>query len=464
MARDQAFDSTIPDGLAVFQHSPILSRYDIYEEIGRGGMGIVYRGRHRLLEKTVAIKSCVTGRHVERFQREAKLLATITSPYIVPVHDFELLPDGRAVLVMDWIAGKDLHRLLKDQKEPISEEVVLAWMLQVSEGMAAAQELGIVHRDLKPSNVLLDGDEIAHVADFGLAVADSLEQLTMSGGMMGTPHYMAPEQAEDPRRVDSRADIYSFGATFYHVLTGLPPFQADSAFSILYKHKTAPLVPPRNHRPNLSDKVNAILERCLAKTPADRFNSFQEIVAQLRVSTTSTTISPWMTTGDDVELQTILTHYFERRSSYFNGAGRSNTQLDCFEFPNGQTIQIILGDLLAQRVEAVVSSDTCDLTMQAGISASIREAAGRFAEREARLKAPIRPGRVVVTSAGSMHARLIFHAGMIGVVDQEFVRPSRDLIAEIVSSCFYHADTHNVRSMAFPLLGLSITHKSGHSS
>jgi serine/threonine protein kinase len=209
-------------------------------------MGVVYRGRHRLLDKQVAIKFCIPGRETERFQREARLLASVRSPHTVPVHDFDLLPDGRAILVMDWVVGRDLRKLLCDTEDPLPEGRVLAWMVQVCEGMQAVAEQGIVHRDLKPSNILVDQRDQASVADFGLAWSAHVEQLTVAGCMMGTPHYMAPEQAEDPRRVDTRADIYSFGATFYHVLTGRPPFEGDTGFSILYKHKTEPLIPPPN--------------------------------------------------------------------------------------------------------------------------------------------------------------------------------------------------------------------------
>src|SRR5262249_23985215 len=148
------------------------------------------------------------------------------------------------------------------------------WMLQVCEGMQAAADQGVVHRDLKPSNMLVDHQDQVHVADFGLARSAQVEQLTLLGGPMGTPHYMAPEQAEDPHGVDARADIYSFGATFYHVLTGQPPFQGETSFAILFKHKMEPLVSPQARNPLLSTRVSECLERCLAKSPNQRFTNF----------------------------------------------------------------------------------------------------------------------------------------------------------------------------------------------
>src|SRR5262249_42166077 len=140
-----------PSDLTSLAQAPILSRYEVLEEIGRGGMGVVYRCRHRLLDHKVAIKFCMPGKEIERFQREAKLLASIRSRHVVPVHDFDLLPDGRAMLVMDWVPGRDLRTLINENSGPFPESRAVPWMLQVCEGMQAAADQGIVHRDLKPS-------------------------------------------------------------------------------------------------------------------------------------------------------------------------------------------------------------------------------------------------------------------------------------------------------------------------
>jgi predicted Ser/Thr protein kinase len=189
------------------QPSALLERYEICEEVGRGAMGVVYRGRHRLLDRRVAIKICLLESHVERFHREAQLLASVSSPYIVAVHDFAVIGSGRAILVLDWIEGTDLDRLIRAAGGPIDEARAMRWMIQVCRGMQEAASRGIVHRDLKPSNILIDEHDQAHVADFGLASHQQSCRLTFGGAPMGTPHYMAPEQAEDPRGVDTRADV-----------------------------------------------------------------------------------------------------------------------------------------------------------------------------------------------------------------------------------------------------------------
>lgn len=424
------------------------ARYEVQEQIGRGAMGIVFRGRHCLLELPVAIKLCAAGQSLHRFRREAKLLAKVRSPYIVAIHDFEDLADGRAVLVMDWIDGEDLRTRMKGHRGGFPEEHVLPWMRHVCEAMIVAAERGIVHRDLKPSNILIDSSGQARVADFGLARSDD-QEITQSGTVMGTPYYMAPEQAEDPSGVDTRADIYSFGATFYHALTAEPPFDGPSSFAIMYKHKTEPLVAPGFKNPALSDRICEVLERCLAKTPADRFATFADLRKHLQPG--HELASPWLDTNDP-ELDEYILRYLKGKHFFLQGAREFNSTLEEFSFPRGQTLRIIHGDITEQRVEAVVSSDTYGLAMNYGVALAIAQAAGPEVMSQARSLAPIRPGRVAVTSGGTL-SRLVFHGVTVGRRHDRIVRPSRDLIAEIMASSFQLADTHNVRSIAFPLLG-----------
>jgi O-acetyl-ADP-ribose deacetylase (regulator of RNase III) len=398
----------------------------------------------------VAIKILKPGTSPHRFLREARILAQLKSPYIVRVHDFEILDDDVPMLVMEWVEGNDLHQMMEDFGGRVSEQYVLPWMRDVCEGMKVAAGEGIIHRDLKPSNILLDSRNHARVADFGLA-RDPAKRAEMSapGQLLGTAYYMAPEQAEDPRGVDTRADIYSFGATFYHALTGTPPFSGETIFSILFKHKTEPLISPKARFPAISERLNAILERCLAKSPTDRFQSFATLLRQLEAPAEES--SPWDAT-DEEDLAVYLSQYGARRHIYFRFP-RSTDLCDVYDFPGGRTIRILVGDVVSQKVDALVSSDDESLRMGGGVSAAIRNASAGPIWSDARRFAPVRPGRAIVTSAGALTARFVFHGITTGYRGDRFLRPSPDLISEILASCFYHADTFNVTSIAFPLLG-----------
>lgn len=428
-----------------------IEKYEVLGEIGRGAMGVVLRGRHKVLNRNVAIKVMQPHAVSDRFIREAQLLAKINSPHVVTLYDYYVLESGCQVLVMEWVEGSTLYEVIKSKASSLTELTILPWMKQTCEGMYAAASLGIVHRDLKPSNILIDSNGLVRIADFGLA-RESMNQdeLSQTGLVMGTPYYMSPEQAEDPRGVDTRSDIYSYGATYYHALVGKPPFTGGSSFSILYKHKTEPLISPRSLTADLSESTNEILERCLAKSPQDRFSSFREILKHLGGGLDST--PPWIASNDH-EMIPYLERYQQRRLSYFRADNPRNTDLDVYTFPRGQQLKIIIGDIVCQQVEAIVSSDTSWLGMEFGVSVAIRRAAGESVVHEARRKAPVRPGRAIVTSAGKLPSRLVIHAVTVGAINELFISPSRNLISEIMSSCIYHADSHEIASIAFPLLG-----------
>lgn len=423
-------------------------RYELLEAIGQGGMGIVLRGHDQVLNRAVALKLCRPHADVSRLHREAVAMAGIQSRHVVSVHDFLKLNQHRGVLVMDWIDGKDLATIMRDRSTILNDDVVRQWMRDVCTGMIDAEAKGVIHRDLKPSNIIIDAHQRALVMDFGIATGQTMEHLTLDGQVLGTPWYMAPEQAEDPSNVDTRADVYSFGATFYHAIVRQPPFEAETPWSVVWKHKTEPLIPPKSRNPSVSSVLNDCLERCLAKDPADRFSSFSQINEVLG----SSSIQPWEHTMDET-LANYLGIFKVHRKQFLGADPTEHEQPTIFDFPNRRRLKILFGDLTEQTVDVLVSSDDAMLTMSSGVSAALAKRAGGSFREEAQRFTPVRAGRVVVTAAGDLPSRFVFHGISIGVDGESRQFPTRDVIAEIVDSCFYQAETLSIESIAFPLLG-----------
>ena len=411
-------------------------------------MASVYLAQDKTLGRPVAIKIGKSAADLDRQEREAQTLAQITSPHVVAVYDFKRLDQHDACVIMQFIDGNDLNVIVTSQgAQPAIR--VQRWMLEVASGMAATEKVRIVHRDLKPSNVVIDKDDKAHITDFGIAYSPSFASLTQRGDLLGTPLYIAPEQVEDVGKVDARADIYSFGATFYHVLTGQPPFRSASLWDLLLKHKIEPLVPPISLTPAIPQLLNDCIERCMAKQPIDRYQSFEGIVSQLGENAGK---DPWQHAADPIALPFEQRYYEQKAALMANTSSDAGSSVE-FTLPNGKRLLILHGDLSQQDVEVVVSSDDANLSMSGGVSRSILAAAGRELFDEAGRMTPGRQGRVVVTSGGRLHARYVFHGITIGVGQGRLQWPSRDIIAEIVDACLYNAETFSTRSIAFPLLG-----------
>jgi molecular chaperone DnaK (HSP70)/tRNA A-37 threonylcarbamoyl transferase component Bud32 len=260
-------------------------RYVIEDIIADGGMGRVYLARHDVLDKKFALKVL----HAElaqnedlaqRFVREAKAAARIDSPHVVDISDFGRLDDGTGYFVMEYLSGATLAQLIHE-RGALPAKLIIDVALQLTSGLAVAHEMGIVHRDLKPDNVTLiqrgGHPYFCKILDFGIAKAptsDSNKHETLAGTLLGTPHYMAPEQI-DGVEVDGRSDIYSLGAVMYEMATGKPPFDAETLVGVLVAHKTEAPLPVRSHEvaAQCPLELQAIIHRCLAKKPADRFAS-----------------------------------------------------------------------------------------------------------------------------------------------------------------------------------------------
>jgi serine/threonine-protein kinase len=270
----------------IFAPGMILgSRYLIEAEAGEGGMGKVYRARDLDLDRTIALKVVrpeLSGQPetLSRLKHEISLASQISHKNVLRIHDLGEA-GGLRFVSMAWADGEDLGHLLQRYGR-LPEERLVQLAIEICEGLAAAHDQGIVHRDLKPSNILLDSAGHACIADFGLARPLEIQQcLTRDGEVHGTPRYMSPEQAEG-KLVDARSDIYSLGLILYEMATGKIPFKDDSVFQTLALRVAEAPENPKHLNPALSEKLAAIILRCLERDPRNRYASAHELLADLR--------------------------------------------------------------------------------------------------------------------------------------------------------------------------------------
>jgi len=260
----------------------LADRYELGTVIGRGGMARVHRGEDLVLGRTVAVKILASPydrdeRFVARFRREARAAARLAHPNIVAV--FDTGSDGDThFIVMEHVEGQTLHDAIL-LEAPMAPRRVAEIADAMAAALAAAHEAGIVHRDVKPANVMLTPEGKVKVMDFGLARAVDAETLTRTGFILGTASYVSPEQAQGGS-TDARSDLYSLGCVLYEMLAGRPPFVGDSPVAALYQHVNEPALPPSMFHPVPADLETVVL-RCLAKDPADRYQSARELRREL---------------------------------------------------------------------------------------------------------------------------------------------------------------------------------------
>ena len=260
-----------------------LGNYDVLERLGAGGMAVVYRAVQQPLGREVALKalmpSLIEDRgFIQRFELEARTLARLDHPHILPIYDFVVMP-GVVFLTMPLVRGGTLRDIL--DRGPLDGATAWRYLREVGEGLQHAHDAGIIHRDLKPSNVLIHSDGRALLADFGLArSANQDTRLTSAGFTLGTPGYMAPEQVMG-RDLDHRCDIYSMGVMTFEMMTGRMPFTGASAVEIAVATVSTPVPSAAALNPSLPDELDRVLARALAKDPAQRPSSVRELVAQL---------------------------------------------------------------------------------------------------------------------------------------------------------------------------------------
>jgi hypothetical protein len=267
-----------------------LGRYRIVAEIGRGGMGAVYQAHDDELNRTVAIKVLhpwvtVRARESDLLLNEAQAAARLQHPAVVPVHDIGRCADETRFLVMEYVPGNSLARLLKDGR--VDQEQILKLLIDIADALHVAHQQGLVHRDIKPANLLVDRQGRARITDFGLAI-EARDDSREAGEVAGTLPYMAPEQVRgDAHLLDGRTDVWALGVVLHEALAGSRPFPGDSPEELRRAILTAQPQPLRDVRPRIARDVQRICQRCLAKDPAIRYASAAELAAALRNAQTA---------------------------------------------------------------------------------------------------------------------------------------------------------------------------------
>ena len=273
----------------------LAGKYRIEERISVGGMGAVYRGTHILMDKTVAIKVlrpslAADEKIVARFSREARAASRISHPNALSVTDFGEDENGTVFLVMEFLSGKTLKQIIRDEG-PLSLARTVDIMRQVGDALNAAHSQNVVHRDLKSDNIMLQttavGDH-AKVLDFGIAKINEPEEydseLTAPNLVIGTPQYMSPEQCSHDSEIDARSDIYSFGVILYEMMVGHVPFSGDSPTIVMMKHLQEPVPSVLDERKDIPPAVARVVARAMAKLPSNRYQNINELLEDLTIA------------------------------------------------------------------------------------------------------------------------------------------------------------------------------------
>jgi len=264
-----------------------LGRYVILREIGKGAMGIVYEGRDPNIDRRVAIKTArrdvmeasgMADEMMQRFLREARAAGSLNHPNIITIYDASETDDV-AWIAMEYLVGRDLRQILRESAT-LPQEEIAAIGAEVCEGLAVAHDAGIVHRDVKPANIMVLENGAIKVTDFGIAhVADS--NLTLDGSLIGTPHYMSPEQFMG-QPVDARSDLFSVGILLYELLTGAKPFNGEALSTVMHQVVKSSPAEPRALNADVSDALYAVITKALSKRPQDRYQDGRIMARALR--------------------------------------------------------------------------------------------------------------------------------------------------------------------------------------
>jgi serine/threonine protein kinase len=267
--------------------------YQLISRIGKGAMATVYKARQNSLDRIVAVKvlpkrMSENAEFVDRFYKEGRAAARLSHNNIVQAIDVGSSPKGYHFFVMEYIEGKTLYDMMvpppHGDGHKFSEAESLDIMIQMADALAHSHQRGLIHRDVKPKNIIMTPEGVSKLTDMGLARASDDKEAAESeaGKAYGTPYYISPEQIRGDVDIDHRADIYSLGATMYHLLTGRPPFEADTPAAVMHKHLKSPLTPPDHINTALSAGISEIIEVSMAKNRDDRYHSTEDMLADLR--------------------------------------------------------------------------------------------------------------------------------------------------------------------------------------
>lgn len=271
--------------VTMLQPDQMVGPYRIIRQVGQGGMATVYKAYHERLDRHVAVKVMHQALLQDptfhtRFEREAKIIARLDHPHIVPVYDYSEI-DGQPYLVMKFVEGRTLkHELIK---RALTVEEIVHILTPIAAALDYAHEMGVLHRDIKPSNIILDARGTPYLTDFGMARMAQAGDSTISTDMMlGTPQYISPEQALGKTDLDARTDLYSLGVVLYELIVGQVPFSGDTPYSVIHDHIYRALPAPTAINPEVPPEVEAVLVKALAKNPPDRFQTARAMIDALR--------------------------------------------------------------------------------------------------------------------------------------------------------------------------------------
>jgi hypothetical protein len=272
-------------GSDALSYTPAIPGYEILRELGRGGMGVVYLANHTQLRRPVALKMILSGAYanaaeLRRFRTEAETVARLQHPNIVQIFEIEEW-EGRPYFCLEYVSGGNLERKLAERRFPLAETMAL--VEQLARAVHAVHLCSIVHRDLKPANILITDKGVPKITDFGLAKKlDGETALTPSGAVLGTPSYMAPEQAGNSKQVGPAADVYALGAILYEMITRRPPFLAATPLETIVQVLNDEVVPPSRWCPDLPRDLETICQKCLEKDPGNRYPTAADLADDLQ--------------------------------------------------------------------------------------------------------------------------------------------------------------------------------------